>query len=240
MCYAVSNTKSQKEIEIKTKAKWESQQPYQPYFHLSAFSYPSLHVQTMEAPLFINSATWGLIPETALTNIGSFRKKYHTFNARAEDLFNSKIYSESLMVQRCLIWADGFFEPHHINKQSIPYYCYIPEKSDVKKRQLFAFAGLYAQMEHQQLSCTIITTQANEFFAEIHNLKKRMPLVLSEEYRANWLDNDLNDKHIKNILAEGFTLQQFDAHPVSNNIYQPHLNTNIPSILHVVDKGTLF
>lgn len=240
MCYAVSNTKSQIEIEALTKAKWQSAQPYQPYFHVSAFSYPDLHMQTMQAPNSLTNATWGFIPETALNDINFFRKKYHTFNARAEDLFDSKIYRETLTTQRCLIWADGFFEPHHINKQSIPYYCYLPDASKNNNRQLFAFAGLYSIMKDEQLTCTIITTNANNFFAEIHNVKKRMPLVLSNQLYKDWLDPNINLNQIKELLNIGFTDQPFKAHPVSSNIYSKNINTNMPSILNEVEKGTLF
>lgn len=240
MCYAVSNTKSQKEIEALTKAKWQSQQPYQPFYHLSAFKYPSLPLQTMDAPVFIESATWGFIPETALSSIHSFRKKYHTFNARAEDLLESKIYANAVIKQRCLIWADGFFEPHHINKQSIPYYCYLPDTSKSNSRQLFAFAGLYSNIKDEPLTCTIITTKANDFFADIHNVKKRMPLVLSSRLYKDWLDPTANLHQIKALLSGGFTNETFKAHPVSRSIYQKNSNTNNPSILNEVEKGTLF
>lgn len=240
MCYSVSNTKSQKEVEALTKAKWKASVPYQPYFNLSAFNYPNLHIQSLAEPQYLTAATWGLIPESASNDMASFRKKYHTFNARSEDLFNSNVYAESLQQQRCLIWADGFFEPHHINKQSIPYYCYIPEESNSQTRQLFAFAGLYSKIKEGQLTCTIITTKANDFFAEIHNLKKRMPLVLKSELHASWLNPSLNNQQIKDVLQEGFTSNTFKAHPVSSQLYQPNVDTNIPAILNEVEKGTLF
>ena len=39
-------------------------------------------------------------------------------------------------------------------------------------------------------SCTIITTAANEFLAPIHN---RMPVILSRESEALWLDPEFED-----------------------------------------------
>ena len=240
MCYAVSNTKTQKEIEEISKTRWQSKEPYKPYFHLSAFSYPNLHVQTIEKPMYSENATWGFIPESALTDIHSFRKKYHTFNARAEDLWDSKIYAEAVSTQRCLIWADGFFEPHRINNQSIPYYCYQPDAPKSNSRRLFAFAGLYSKTENNALTCTIITTKANDFFAEIHNVKKRMPLVLSSQLYQEWLDPNANVHQIKDLLKIGFTEEGFRAHPVSSSIYNKNIDTNKPSILNEVDKGTLF
>ena len=36
-------------------------------------------------------------------------------------------------------------------------------------------------------SSTIVTTEANELMAEIHNTKKRMPVLLREADRTKWL-----------------------------------------------------
>jgi putative SOS response-associated peptidase YedK len=240
MCYAVSNTKTQKEIEEISKTRWQSKEPYKPYFHLSAFSYPNLHVQTIDTLMYIENATWGFVPESAFKDVHSFRKKYHTFNARAEDLWDSKIYAEAVNTQRCLIWADGFFEPYRINNQGIPYYCHQPDTSKSNNSQLFAFAGLYSKTENNALTCTIITTKANDFFAEIHNVKKRMPLVLSNQFYQYWLDPEANMHQIKDLLNDGFTNETFEAHPVSSRVYNKNIDTNIPDILNEVDKGTLF
>lgn len=240
MCYAVSNTKTQKEIEEISKTRWQSKESYKPYFYLSAFSYPNLHVQTNDIPMYIENAIWGFVPESAFRDVHFFRKKYHTFNARAEELWDSKIYAKAINTQRCLIWADGFFEPHRINNQSIPYYCYQPSSPKSSNRQLFAFAGLYSKTENNALTCTIITTEANDFFAEIHNVKKRMPMVLSHQFYQDWLNPYANTLQIKDLLHNGFTSEAFKAHPVSSNIYNKNIDSNIPDILNEVEKGTLF
>ncbi len=37
------------------------------------------------------------------------------------------------------------------------------------------------------LTCSIITTAANELMSEIHNTKKRMPVILNPEAEKAWL-----------------------------------------------------
>jgi putative SOS response-associated peptidase YedK len=37
---------------------------------------------------------------------------------------------------------------------------------------------------------TILTTEANPLMAEIHNIKKRMPIVLKREDETKWLEHE--------------------------------------------------
>ncbi len=46
------------------------------------------------------------------------------------------------------------------------------------------------QSGYSMLTYTILTTEANELMAEIHNNKKRMPVVLNNEHHALWLQGD--------------------------------------------------
>ena len=43
-------------------------------------------------------------------------------------------------------------------------------------------------------SYSIVTTEANELMAEIHNNKKRMPVILEPDQEENWLKGEeIND-----------------------------------------------
>lgn len=58
----------------------------------------------------------------------------------------------------------------------------------LKVVRLFAFAGLWDSWRagaEEILSCTIITTSANELVAPIHD---RMPVILAPEGYSEWLD----------------------------------------------------
>ena len=58
----------------------------------------------------------------------------------------------------------------------------------------FAFAGLWetslGSSGEPVISCTIITTEANELVQPIHD---RMPVILPREMEALWLDTDVQD-----------------------------------------------
>ena len=83
--------------------------------------------------------------------------------------------------------ADGFYEWKREGKGKQPYYIRF------KDSRPFAFAGLWESWidKHQwgwypQIdSCTIITTEANEFMQSIHH---RMPVILDPMNYDAWLD----------------------------------------------------
>ncbi|WP_432412419.1 SOS response-associated peptidase [Rasiella sp. SM2506] len=240
MCYETSSTKIKEAMEDYAQASFAVPLEYEPFYHRSAFGFPNLQIIPMHAPDEIYPSTWGFVPEWAMKDIDNFRKKYNTYNAKSETILSSGTFKTSAREKRCLILADGFFEPHKENNISIPYYCHIPTKEYKDGRDLFVFAGLYSQIAEFAYSCTIITTEANEFFSEVHNVKKRMPLVLDEGLKDEWLNDRLNDNNITELMQNGFTSKEFTAHPVSRDLYKRNIDTNNPSIIKPVQKDTLF
>jgi len=240
LCFDISSTKIKQLVKKNQTADFYKNFNYNPFYHANGFNYPTVSIIKMTAPNLICPSTWGLIPDWAEDDILGFRKKYNTLNAKSETLLSSKMYQESAIEKRCLIIADGFFEPHRRNNMSIPYYCYIPTDEFDDGRDLFVFAGIYNEHTDESLSCSIITTEANDFFSEIHNVKKRMPLVLNNDLKGEWLQEDLKDTHISDLLKIGFTKKEFKAHSVSRNLYDRKRITNEPSILEPVNYTTLF
>ena len=113
---------------------------------------------------------WGLIPFWARdVKIG-----YRTINARAETVAMTSTFREAYKRRRCLIPASGFYEwqASEGKKPKQPFVIHM------KDWQPFAFAGLWERWNSPEgpvESCTIITTEANEQLAPIHN---RMPVIL--------------------------------------------------------------
>jgi|TARA_R110000823_G_scaffold185666_1_gene318093 putative SOS response-associated peptidase YedK len=241
MCYETSNTKNREQVENYSKAVVSEVLGYKPNYHVSGFSkYTNQYIIPMENKGLIFPTVWGLIPEFALNDPDTFSKKYNTLNAKRETLFSSIVYRESAKNKRCLILADGFFEPHKEGKVSIPYYCYIPTKEYEDGRDMFCFAGIYSEIGIDLYSCSIITTEANDFFSEIHNVKKRMPLVLDEGLKDEWLNDGLKQNQVEEIMQNGFTSKEFNAYPVSRDLYKRDIDTNNPKILNPVDNNSLF
>lgn len=239
MCFEVSLRKKREEITNRLEIEAMLDTEYELFFHRSGFTHNNLQIIPNDNPSTLVPAAWGLVPDWATHDPLAFLKKYNTLNAKSETVLASNTYKDSIVNNRCLIIVDGFFEPHHENGVSIPYFCYQPTDRYLDGSDIFAFGGIYSKIEENSYSCSIITVPANPFFAEIHNLKKRMPLVLDEHYFEDWLD-DLNESQINELMAIGFTNKPFKAHPVSRDLYKRGIDTNKPYIIEPVDKESLF
>lgn len=243
MCYSTALRKQREQVEKKLRdsinARFHPKADYNPYYHLNGFTHGNLQIIKMDEPETIYNASWGIIPDWAIHNPEGFRKKSNTLNARGESIFEKASFKDSAEDKRCLILADGFFEPHHENGKAIPYFCYQPTTQD-KEGQLFLFAGLYNELDDRNLTATILTTAANDFFMEVHNKGKRMPLVLDEHYYEDWLDDGMSEQEINEIIATGMSSLPFKAHPVSRDFYKKGVDTNQPYIVEEVEKDNLF
>jgi putative SOS response-associated peptidase YedK len=108
---------------------------------------------------------------------------------------------------RCLVLADGFFEWQWLDpkgKVKQKYMLNLPNKA------AFAFAGLWSEWTDRVtgeviVTYTIMTTEANALMAEIHNNKRRMPIILTPENEKLWLQGDTlemdNDRPIAAPIA---------------------------------------
>jgi putative SOS response-associated peptidase YedK len=243
MCYSTALRKQREDIEHQLRKEINSNivltESYQPYFHLNGFTHGNLYILTMEDQTKIQPAAWGLVPDWGTHDAKHFWKTANTLNARSESIFEKASFKASALNKRCLILADGFFEPHHTKGQIIPYFCYQPNVNH-PEGALFLFAGLYNEMDSGSYSATILTTAADDFFAKIHNKKKRMPLVLDAHYYEDWLDDGLNPQSVNELMAEGFSSIPFKAHPVSRDLYKRNADTNSAYIVEPVQPNTLF
>lgn len=122
---------------------------------------------------------WGFIPSWAKDPKAGAKM----INARAEGLMESPVFRPALTKRRCLVLADGFYEWRKEGKERVPL------RYVLKSREPFAFAGVWAVWKDPSgkwlRSCAIITTNANDLVAKVHD---RMPVVLSEEAERIWLD----------------------------------------------------
>lgn len=151
---------------------------------------------------------WGLVPVWAKdTSIG-----YKMINARAETVDEKPSYRRLLSRRRCLIPASGFYEWQKSANQKQPYHI------QLQSEEPFAFAGLWDRWEHEGKtihSCTIITTTANELMATIHD---RMPVILSKDDQAAWLDRSNQDPTYLTSLLQPYDTRQMKAYPVSKEV----------------------
>ena len=143
-------------------------------------------IVTNERPRELAWHKWGLIPGWAKdARIGN-----RLINARSETAAEKPSFRSAFRRRRCLIPASGFFEWLHTGARKQPVYI------SLREQPLFAFAGLWEQWigpgGDTLNSATILTTEANEFVAPIH---QRMPVILAPEDYDAWLQPADREAH---------------------------------------------
>ena len=155
---------------------------------------------------------WGLIPFWAKDpKIGN-----RMINAVGETAATKPAFRAAFKKRRCLVLADGFFEWRKDGKQKTPTYIFL------RSKEPFAFAGLWETWKAADgevvNSCTIITTEPNEFVAPIHN---RMPVILSGETEALWLDPLTENSDTLTPLLIPSPPEHLDSYEVSDVVNSP-------------------
>ncbi len=192
MCFFSQVSRSAVELSHRFNANFNDAARFTPGV-FNAFTFPLTPIITHRSPQEIELAQWGLIPHWAKDST----IQTGTLNARIETL-SEKPSFKHVIHNRCLILADGFFEWQWLDdkgKNKQQYLISMPDQA------LYAYAGLYSDwlnpVTHQTIrTYTIITTEANAMMAQIHNSKKRMPIVVANEFE--WLNN--HPLHMANDL----------------------------------------
>lgn len=187
MCFHTEQTKLGIELEKRFKATLDNPIEFRPQNHINGFEFPQTPVIIDEAPQIITHYTWGLIPAWAKDE----EIQKYTLNAKIETV-SEKLSFKNSVNKRCLVIANGYFEwqwldPKGTKKQK--YELCLPND------ELFAFAGLYSHWVDKNTgeiknTYTLLTTEASLLLAEIHNNKKRMPVVLKHEDETKWLQHE--------------------------------------------------
>lgn len=209
--------------------------PELPFHYLvSGFSHPSLPVISSEG---LSLFDWGLIPswvkdvETA-NDISS-----KTLNAVGETVFEKPSFRKSIASRRCLFPVSGFYEWREFKGVKYPYYIQLAESD------FFSLGSLYDTWINPQTgeiknTFSIITTPANPLMEKIHNLKKRMPLILSSEDEMKWIDPGLKIDQIKELIKP-FPQEKMKAYTISRDANNARIHRDYPEILKPVQYPEL-
>ncbi len=216
MCYQKSLNQSQDSLTRYMDKPPIEESIFEPYFLNDGFTHDKVYIIPMNEPEHWYPAKWGLVPAYSSPEDFYNNRKYNTLNARDDKIFDSRMYGQPVREGRCLIFADGFFEPHHTGKESQPYFCYLEESENFEHRSIFTFAGIYTTDGKGSYYTSLVTVDANPLFEKVHNKARRMPMVLDRKYEHEWIQNGQPDHVIKDIMHEGFTTKSFTAHPVIN------------------------
>ncbi|MCM4157591.1 SOS response-associated peptidase [Gramella sp. AN32] len=187
MCYRTRLNAQLEEIEKSFDAYFEEKERYMPREEINGFSHSPYPVIVDESPGHIQFYNWGLIPFWAKDN----KIQKATLNAKVETL-NEKPSFRNAIKNRCLVIVDGFYEWQWLDPKGKEKQKYIIKPKD---QDIFALAGIYSQWKNPETGSemgtySIVTTEANELMGEIHNNKKRMPIVLHKQDRKKWLTSE--------------------------------------------------
>ena len=121
---------------------------------------------------------WGLVPFWAKDlKVGT-----KMINARSEGVESKPAFRAAVRERRCVVPATGFFEWQGEPGRKQPFAITLPGQA------LFAFAGLWERWKPAEgepvETFTIVTTDANETIARIHD---RMPVIVPMDSIDTWL-----------------------------------------------------
>jgi putative SOS response-associated peptidase YedK len=158
---------------------------------------------------------WGLIPSWAKDpSLG-----HSLINARAETVAEKPSFRSAYRHRRCIIPASGFYEWLPVGESKQPWY--IKGSED----QPLSLAGLWEHWKSPDGSvietCTIITTNANELMAPLHD---RMPVIFPLESIAAWLEPNARQDEVTNLLRPCAS-ELLAAYPVSNLVNNPRFDS---------------
>ncbi len=163
----------------------------------------------------VRSFRWGLVPVWAKDlKIGS-----KMINARGETLGEKPAFKGLFRKHRLIIPMTGFYEWKVVAGQKAKQPMFI-QRAD---GQPLAVAGLWSAWRDKAdgsdapwlHTCTVITTSANATMAPIHD---RMPVLLTSDRWAEWLDPTNNDTDALAALLVPAPDDVLVMHPVSSAV----------------------
>jgi putative SOS response-associated peptidase YedK len=241
MCFSVNVNLVKEELENRYGATFLDPDKYSPSYYYHAFGLPDLPAICSGKTDRIQMLKWGLIPSWVKTSDGADDIRFKTFNARAETVDSKPAFSGSFSTKRCIIPVQGFFEWQHNGAKKTPWYI---SRAD---NDIMSLAGIWSEWVDSisgELTGTfsIVTTDANDLMASIHNSKKRMPVIIEKQGESIWLDISSPKENALNLLKP-YPSGILKAHTISSLINSKSASKNTPDIIRPYtweSEGSLF
>lgn len=155
-------------------------------------------------------ASWGLVPSWAKDRAIGARQ----INARAETVAEKPAFRAAFRARRCLVPIDGFYEWRGPKGAREPVWFHAADRS------VLWLAGLFEGWTEPSTgevltSFTVLTTEPNAEVREVHD---RMPVILSRQGLATWLETPAtNDVALRALLVPAPD-DRLAVHPVSRRV----------------------
>jgi len=182
----------------------------------------------------IVQAEWGYVPGFVKTRTEAniFRAKYTTLNFRSENLFvkengDRSMWADAAKNRRCLVLSTGIVESRHVPKigkkgQELKEMIKYPYQVSLKGQEYFYLPGLYNEWLDPETSQFVMTvafgiTDSNQVMSQIHNSKKRMPSILTDELAWEWLMEKPSEERLSQIARTQIPSRLLDFCTVDRN-----------------------
>jgi putative SOS response-associated peptidase YedK len=192
----------------------------------------------------IVQAEWGYVPGFIKTRAEAnlFRAKYTTLNFKSENLFvkedgKRSMWADAAKNRRCLVLSTGIVESRHIPKvgkkgQPLKETIKYPYQVSVRGREYFYLPGLYNEWLDPETSQFVNTaafgiTSANVVMDQIHNSKKRMPSILTDELAWEWLMEKPTEERLSKIARTQIPSGHLEFCTVDRNYRTTHEATPV-------------
>ena len=194
--------------------------------HILGHAYPEhpiIYCNRTDQLIHCGLMEWGVIPFYIKEEETFKKQRASMLNVRSERIFDDpKSYWYKIRNRRCLIPVTGFYEHRSVKgfKNKIPYHIGMNDKSIFYLPGLYSVANLPDKETGEMIdrkSFAILTTTANRIMQEIHNSGAntcRMPLIISDEHALRWLEEDILEADLKEILKYQIMDAELNWHPV--------------------------
>ncbi|MCC7301361.1 MAG: SOS response-associated peptidase [Bacteroidia bacterium] len=228
MCYTVKQLQDRVERKaLRDRLMNHGSQTAISFHAVNAFVHPGLRVITGEDGGTLRTMQWGLIPSWCRDRRQATEISDMTPNARSETIFDKPSF-RSVSSRRCILPVDGFYEWRDYQGKKYPYYIF-PAQGETFSLGCIWDSWVDKETGEIRDTFSIVTTAANPVMNQIHNSKKRMPLILPEASEKEWLDTLTGKEDLQNMMKPcPHHMLQF--HSVSRRITSRTENPNVPEV----------
>ena len=219
MYFKISNTAEIRVMEREANALFKYPNLYSPQILINGLNEVSIPIITMEETDIVSLAIWGLLPSNYKDDWELFQSLTNTLNIHIDTLNSDLWYVDAIYERRCLIPVTGFFMSVLRNGEIFPHYI------GAKNEGLLYLAGIYTVLEDGFITCALLTGPLDEHLGEYQNLVNFMPIIINEQNKAAWLEQDTNSNRTKEILNAPYNIQ-LEAKPIAKGLFNQGITYN--------------
>jgi len=218
MCFNAALVQKADIIEELYSAEFSEELFDVPSYFTSAFVHPRWPILKQGEQGSFVPALWGLIPSwtDSADKAGSLRNI--TINARFETIDSRPSFRGLVENRRCGVLVDGFVEWRLFEGKKYPYHIALSGKRP------FLLAGIWDKWKDPESDTeletfSVVTVEAQGLPAQVHNTRKRMPLILGRSSGNIWLDKGVSFTECAGRIIPFY--KPLEAWPVGRDLKVP-------------------